>query len=107
MNGQQPAEIPRLQVFACTSGRKIDKHLFIYVEADRWFDARQFAFSIYGDSPFKMENATGKRELHAKARHIHRGNWWRVTYTGNAANNTLEKVVTRYNADGKPIPWAS
>jgi hypothetical protein len=98
--------LPRQQVFYVTSKTTcIDKQTFVYVEADRWYDARELTYSIYGPNDFWMENQTKTHTITRHNYNLHLGNWWLVTWTGNAANNTLERVVWRYTEPGKRVRW--
>lgn len=99
--------MPKQQVFVCSSKTtSIDGQPFVYIEAERWFDARELAYSIYGPNDFWIENVTKAPSGHRTAVDIHKGNWWLLTWTGNAANNSLERVVWRYGKDGKRRVWA-
>ena len=99
------AEVPRLQVFYCTSEKKINGENFVYIEAERWYKAREIAYSIYGVEAFKMTNVSSDLCLHRKSPD-HHGNWWLVWYSGNAANNSLTWIITRYDKTGRARPWA-
>jgi hypothetical protein len=93
------------QIFYCTSetGKVNDKH-WVYIQCDRWFDARKVAYTLFGTDAVQFKSVDS-----LPTESVHQGNFYRLQWVGSPMDpaNQPELKVIPWETAVKPLPPAT